>query len=87
MFRYAVTSILLLFIYFLGTDVTVNAVHPGIVDTNITRHMFVYNNFFIRIFLKPMAWPFIKAPNRAAQTVLHAALDPSLSNVSGCYLA
>ncbi|XP_039303241.1 retinol dehydrogenase 13 isoform X2 [Solenopsis invicta] len=68
-----------------GTDVTVNAVHPGIVDTNITRHMSVYNNFFTRIFLKPFAWPFIRAPLQGAQTVLYAALDPSLTNVSGCY--
>lgn len=64
-----------------------NAVHPGIVDTNITRHMFVYSNLFLRILLKPIAWPFIKAPAQGAQTVLHAALDPSLNNVSGCYLA
>ncbi|EGI57150.1 PREDICTED: retinol dehydrogenase 13-like [Acromyrmex echinatior] len=69
-----------------GTNVIVNAVHPGIVDTNITRHMFVYNNFFTRIFLKPFAWPFIKAPWHGAQPVLHAALDPSLTSVSGCYL-
>ncbi|XP_070163221.1 retinol dehydrogenase 13 isoform X2 [Polyergus mexicanus] len=68
-----------------GTGVTVNAVHPGIVDTNITRHMFVYNNFFTRIFLKPFAWPFIRAPLQGAQTVLYAALDPSLTDVSGCY--
>lgn len=72
--------------YFSGTNVTVNAIHPGIVDTNITRHMFVYNNFFVRIFLKPFAWPFIKAPRHGAQTVLYAALDPNLTNVSGCYL-
>ncbi|KYM97530.1 Retinol dehydrogenase 13 [Cyphomyrmex costatus] len=69
-----------------GTNVIVNAVHPGIVDTNITRHMFVYNNFFTRIFLKPIAWPFIKAPRHGVQSVLYAALDPSLTNASGCYL-
>ncbi|XP_012536020.1 retinol dehydrogenase 13 isoform X2 [Monomorium pharaonis] len=68
-----------------GTDVTVNAVHPGIVDTNITRHMSVYNNFFTRIFLKPFAWPFVRSPLQGAQTVLYATLDPSLANVSGCY--
>ncbi|KAL0127911.1 hypothetical protein PUN28_003279 [Cardiocondyla obscurior] len=68
-----------------GTGVTVNAVHPGIVDTNITRHMTVYTNVFTRFFLKPLAWPFIKAPRQGAQTVLYAALDPSLENVSGCY--
>lgn len=73
-------------IYLSGTDVIVNAVHPGIVDTNITQHMLVYKSFITRIFLKIFAWPFIKAPSQGAQTVLYAALDPSLTNVSGCYL-
>lgn len=68
-----------------GTGVTVNAVHPGIVDTEIVRHMRIYNNFFTRIFLKPFAWPFIRTPVQGAQTVLYAALDPSLADVSGCY--
>ncbi|XP_011872522.1 PREDICTED: retinol dehydrogenase 13-like isoform X2 [Vollenhovia emeryi] len=70
-----------------GTNVTVNAVHPGIVDTNIIRHMYAYTNFFMRIFVKPFAWPFIKAPWQGAQAVLYAALEPSLTDVSGCYLA
>lgn len=72
---------------FSGTDVTVNAIHPGIVDTNIMRHMFIFSNVFMRVCMKPFIWPFIKTPSRGAQTVLHAALDPSLTDVSGCYLA
>ncbi|XP_011646460.1 retinol dehydrogenase 13-like isoform X1 [Pogonomyrmex barbatus] len=68
------------------TNVTVNAVYPGIVDTNITRHMFVYRNIITKILLKPIAWPFIKDPMQGAQTVLYAALDPSLAKVSGCYI-
>lgn len=85
--HFAVIAAAPLSICFSGTNVTVNAVHPGIVDTNIVRHMFVYSNFFMRIMLKPFAWPFIKTPARGAQTVLHAALDPNLTDASGCYLA
>lgn len=29
-----------------GTGVTVNALHPGVVDTEIIRHMGFFNNFF-----------------------------------------
>lgn len=71
---------------FLGTGVNVYAVHPGVVDTNIIRHMRVLNNFFVQIFLKPFVWPFIRAPVQAAQTVLYAALDPSITDASGSYI-
>jgi len=68
-----------------GTGVTVNAVHPGVVSTELTRHIFVYKNWFTRILLKPFSWPFIKSPEQGAQTVLYAALDPDLANTSGSY--
>lgn len=71
---------------FSGTGVNVYAVHPGVVDTEIIRHMSVLNNILTRIFLKPFAWPFIKAPDQAAQTVLYAALDPSIADASGSYI-
>lgn len=31
-----------------GTNVTVNSLHPGIVDTNLMRHMGIFNNFFAK---------------------------------------
>ena len=67
-----------------GTRVTVNAVHPGIVDTNIVRHMDIVNSWS-NIFVRPIFWPFIRTPLRGAQTTLYAALDPSLENVTGKY--
>ncbi|XP_011151631.1 retinol dehydrogenase 13 isoform X2 [Harpegnathos saltator] len=69
-----------------GTGVNVYAVHPGIVDTEIIRHMSVLNNFFTRYLLKPFAWPFIKAPVQAAQLILYTALDPSIADASGSYI-
>ncbi|XP_046592306.1 retinol dehydrogenase 13 isoform X3 [Neodiprion lecontei] len=70
-----------------GTGVTANAVHPGIVDTDIIRHMGFYNSTFSKIFLYPFAWPFIKTPKQGAQTCIYAALDPSLKDVSGKYFS
>lgn len=70
-----------------GTGVTVNALHPGIVDTNIARHMDFVNSWFASLFLKPLAWPFIRTPERGAQTTLYAVLDPSLANVTGKYFS
>ena len=68
-----------------GTGVTVNAVHPGIVDTEIIRHMSFFNSTFSAIFLKPLVWMFIKSPRHGAQTTVYAALDDSIKNVTGKY--
>ncbi|XP_046820174.1 retinol dehydrogenase 13-like [Vespa crabro] len=70
-----------------GTQVTVNAVHPGIVDTEITRHMTLFKNLWFKYFIKPFIWPFIKSPKQGAQTILHVALDPNLDNITGSYFS
>lgn len=67
------------------TGVTVNAVHPGLVDTEIIRHMGFFNSWLATILLKPFVWPFIKNPKGGAQVVVFAALDPDLENVTGEY--
>ncbi|XP_017108085.2 retinol dehydrogenase 13 isoform X1 [Drosophila bipectinata] len=70
-----------------GTGVTVNALHPGVVDTEIIRHMAFFNNFFAGLFVKPLFWPFVKTPKNGAQTTLYVALDPELNKVSGQYFS
>nr|CAD7462500.1 unnamed protein product [Timema tahoe] len=69
-----------------GTRVTVNAVHPGIVDTELTRHMSFFNSTLSSLFLKPFVWLFIKSPRQGAQTTLYAALDENLEHKTGIYL-
>ncbi|XP_014486759.1 PREDICTED: retinol dehydrogenase 13-like isoform X2 [Dinoponera quadriceps] len=69
-----------------GTGVSVYAVHPGVVDTEIIQHMPSLTNIFTKIFLKPFAWPFIKSPDQGAQTVLYTALEPSIADSSGSYI-
>ena len=70
-----------------GTGVTVNAVHPGIVHTDIVRHMSFYQNYIARIFIKSLTWLFVKPPKKGAQPVLYVALDPSLKDVTGSYFS
>ncbi|CAL7948492.1 unnamed protein product [Xylocopa violacea] len=69
-----------------GTGVTVNAVYPGIVRTDITRHMGIYQYYLGRLLVNSIMWIFIKPPIKGAQTVLFAAIDPSLEDVTGAYL-
>ncbi|KRT85312.1 dehydrogenase, partial [Oryctes borbonicus] len=68
-----------------GSGVTVNAIHPGIVDTEIIRHMGFFNSWLATIFIKPLVWPFIKGPRQGAQTTIFAALDPKLEKITGKY--
>ncbi|KAH8314469.1 hypothetical protein KR059_009174 [Drosophila kikkawai] len=70
-----------------GTKVTANALHPGVVDTEIIRHMGIFNNFFAGLFVKPLFWPFVKTPKNGAQTTLYVALEPELEKVTGQYFS
>lgn len=70
-----------------GSGVTANSVHPGIVDTEITRHMSFANSYLASSLIKPIIWMFVKSPRQGAQTVLYAALSPDLNNVSGKYFS
>lgn len=47
-----------------GSGVTVNSLHPGIVDTELMRHMGIFNSFFAKIFVYPLIWPFMKTGKR-----------------------
>lgn len=69
-----------------GTGVTVNAVHPGIVATDLFRqHSPSFSSQFWGSMLKPFMWLFFKSPEGGAQTTIFAALDPDLENVTGKY--
>ncbi|XP_030388358.1 retinol dehydrogenase 12-like isoform X2 [Scaptodrosophila lebanonensis] len=70
-----------------GTSVTVNALHPGVVDTEIFRHMGFFSNFFANLIFRPLFWPFIKTAKNGAQTTLYAALDPDLAETTGKYFS
>lgn len=70
-----------------GSGVTCNAVHPGIVFTDIGRHMSINNSWLAKIFLYPFLWALLKTPRQGAQTTIYVALNSELENVSGKYFS
>lgn len=67
-----------------GTGVTVNAVHPGLVKTELGRHLV---HSYVKRVLEPLTYLVFKTPKSGAQTTLRVVLDPELEKVSGEYFA
>jgi retinol dehydrogenase 12 len=64
-----------------GKGVTVNALHPGVVRTNLGN-----NSSGVIRWVFEMAGPlFFKTPEQGARTSLHVATSPALDGVSGRY--
>uniref|UniRef100_A0A668AHR7 Si:dkey-94e7.2 n=2 Tax=Myripristis murdjan TaxID=586833 RepID=A0A668AHR7_9TELE len=63
-----------------GTGVTAYAVHPGIVRTELKRHM----NLFLLVSWK-IVRPFTKTCVQGAQTSIYCAVEPELDKDSGGY--
>lgn len=66
-----------------GSGVTVNALHPGMVDTDIFRHLF----FLLRWIIKLNMWLFFKTPKEGAQTAIFLAISEKVEGVTGKYFA
>lgn len=64
-----------------GSGVTVNAVHPGFVNTDIGRS----NNTPEQLANTPLHRPGHLSPEEGAETSLYCALSPDLEGVSGKY--
>jgi NAD(P)-dependent dehydrogenase (short-subunit alcohol dehydrogenase family) len=63
-----------------GTGVTVNAVHPGTVSTNFGRSGGRLLSLGLRL-----ASPFMRTPQKGAETVIYLASSPEVEGVSGKY--
>ncbi|XP_062133078.1 retinol dehydrogenase 14-like isoform X2 [Drosophila sulfurigaster albostrigata] len=70
-----------------GTNVTVNALHPGVIETELGRHVKIFNNPIFLFLVSPLVWLIFKTPKNGAQTTLYAALDPDLNGVTGLYFS
>ncbi|XP_071832275.1 retinol dehydrogenase 13-like isoform X2 [Apostichopus japonicus] len=70
-----------------GTGVTANAVHPGIVNTEIGRYTGFHKSGFSMTILGPIFWLFVKSPKQGAQTTIHCAISEDLESTSGLYFS
>ena len=68
---------------FAGTSKTANAVHPGVIATNLTRHM----NPMVRLLVPVASALAMKSIPQGAATQCWAATHPSLETVNGEYFA
>jgi len=71
---------ILLIALFLETGVVAYAVHPGVVSTELERHLEGASSWI----LKKLNWA-KKTPVEGAQTTLHCALDENLATQNGLY--
>lgn len=60
-----------------GTGVTANAVHPGVVNTNLGRDQSKFSQWFAR--------KFFKSPEEGAQTSIYLASSPEVEGITGKY--
>jgi NAD(P)-dependent dehydrogenase (short-subunit alcohol dehydrogenase family) len=68
---------------FSGTQKTANAVHPGVIQTNLSRNM----NPVLRFIFGLTSPLFLKSVAQGAATQIYVATHPSLANVSGEYFS
>jgi len=66
-----------------GTNATANAVHPGIINTNLGRHFADWKKTMARL----IGWTFMKSIEAGAATQCYVATNPALADVSGYYFA
>lgn len=67
-----------------GTGVTVYSLHPGVIRTELGRHLIPTLALWKRLILILFGW-LVKSPTEGAQTTIYCAVDESLDQVSGLY--
>nr|XP_040142856.1 dehydrogenase/reductase SDR family member on chromosome X [Ictidomys tridecemlineatus] len=64
-----------------GSHVTANVVDPGVVNTDLYRHVF----WGTRLVKRVLGWLLFKTPEEGAWTTIYAAVTPELEGVGGRY--
>ena len=65
------------------TDATANSVHPGVIRTNLVKHLPAWQQWGARYF----GWIFMKSIAEGAATTCYVATSPELVGVRGFYFA
>ncbi|NXY20495.1 DHRSX reductase, partial [Atrichornis clamosus] len=65
-----------------GSHVTANVVDPGVVNTELYKHVF----WVVKVVKWMTAWLFFKTPEEGASTTIYAAVSPEMEGAGGCYL-
>ncbi len=63
-----------------GTGITVNAIHPGAVRTNFGNDVEGIFRFLFRLYI-----PFMRTPEKGAETMVYLARSPEIEGVTGKY--
>lgn len=65
--------------------ITVNTVHPGVVDTPIFKYYPLHRNIFMKIVNWPLIKLFFKSAEEGAQTSIHCAISSECEVLTGRY--
>lgn len=68
-----------------GTKVTANSCHPGVIQTNLSRHML--SNGIAAFFMGLLFAPFFRSIPQGAATQCYLSANPNVEGVSGYYFA
>ncbi len=73
-----------------GTKVTVNALHPGVVKTELWQYLqesYGILSKLLLIIIFPIILITMKSAKQGAQTSIYCAVSPDLNETTGCYFA
>lgn len=70
-----------------GTGVTTYSLHPGAIDSDLSRHLGDSYGKVLGSMYRTMSPFFLKTPKAGAQTTLYCTLDPEIEHLTGSYFS
>jgi len=68
-----------------GSGITTYSLHPGAIDTDLSRHLLARLPGFLVKHVQPLLKYFFKTPEQGAQTTIHCCIDEKLAGQTGKY--